>query len=125
MVRFTVVGAATIALDWLAYFFLLHSELFAIEIAKGVSFLAGSVFAFLANRTWVFRSNLSRYASLWRFALLYSLSMLTNIYLNKLLLTWLELLQARFVIAFLVATFFSAGINFFGMKFFVFPLQRG
>ena len=117
---FLVVGSLSVLTDYLIYRSLLWQNLLTVEEAKGVGFIAGTVFAYFANRFWTFGNKLVKKGSAWRFALLYSVTLSINIGLNTLALKTFVSLTAAVQMAFLIATAVSATMNFIGMKIFVF-----
>jgi putative flippase GtrA len=117
---FLVVGSLSVLTDYLIYHSLLWQNLLTIEKAKGLGFIAGTIFAYFANRFWTFGGRLFHKGSAWRFALLYAITLSVNIGLNALALkTFIDLTDAV-QLAFLIATAVSATMNFIGMKKFVF-----
>lgn len=117
---FLVVGSLTVLIDFLSYQSLVWSQLFGIDVAKGVGFITGTVFAFFANRFWTFGNKRCAAGSAWRFILLYSVTLSTNVVLNSLVLSALITLPGSVQFAFFIATAVSATMNFVGMKSFVF-----
>ena len=120
IIIFSIVGSATVFVDFISYNFLVIFNIFTIDIAKGISFMLGLSFAYFANKYWTFSSNFQRKNPIFRFILLYMFSLLINIFVNSTVLKNTTNFIYSFEIAFLIATFFSASINFIGMKFFVF-----
>ena len=51
---FLIVGSLTVLVDFAVYRGLLWLDITSIDLAKGVSFLAGTIFAYFANRFWTF-----------------------------------------------------------------------
>jgi putative flippase GtrA len=117
---FLVVGSLSVLTDYLIYRSLLWQNLLTVEEAKGVGFIAGTVFAYFANRFWTFGDKLVEKGSAWRFALLYSVTLSVNIGVNALALNTFIALTGGVQLAFLIATAVSATMNFIGMKIFVF-----
>lgn len=120
VIVFLIVGSLTVLLDFLTYRALVWYELFDIDIAKGIGFLTGTVFAYFANRLWTFKHNSVATGAVWRFILVYLISLSVNINLNAITLAWLADTSMSIQLAFLVATGASTIINFLGMKLFVF-----
>lgn len=120
IVVFLVVGALTVLIDFLTYRMLLWLGMFGIDISKGISFLAGTLFAYFANRLWTFGYKGRSARSAMRFVLLYSLTLSANVAINALILKVLGGIPVVFYLAFLIATGVSATLNFVGMKLFVF-----
>ena len=127
---FLVVGLLTVGIDFAIYWGLIYLRPFLLEdinVAKGISFIGGTIFAYFANRYWTFKQQKTSSGSIPRFALVYVLGLIANIVINYLSLFWfggpLIVLDFTLLIAFILATGVSATINFFGMKFFVFTTR--
>jgi putative flippase GtrA len=121
---FLIVGSLTVLVDYLSYRGLVWSGLLSIYIAKAMGFLIGTVFAYFANRAWTFGHKTHASGSAWRFTLLYSTTLCANVLVNSLALSLLAEISASIQIAFLLATGFSAFLNFLGMKLFVFKASH-
>ena len=117
---FLVVGSLTVAVDFVTYRVLAWSGLLGTDSAKAVGFLAGTLFAYFANRFWTFGAQRPVAGSQWRFVLLYTATLGANVLVNAAALRLLGPAPARVALAFLVATGVSATLNFIGMKWFVF-----
>ena len=120
LVIFLIVGGLTVAVDYLTYWSIVWMGLFELNLAKGTGFVTGTVFAYFANRLWTFGARTHTAGSAWRFAVLYTLTLLANIYANALMLDVLVDLPYTVQTAFVIATGLSATLNFMGMKHFVF-----
>ena len=120
LVLFAFVGSTSVALDFLSYLFFIYFKLVEISVAKAIGFLVGTLFAYYANRFWTFGHNALVTGSSWRFAILYSISLGANVFINKSMLELTASIEATFQLAFIIATGISASINFIGMKYFVF-----
>lgn len=117
---FLIVGSLATLIDFLFYRGLVGFNVTSIDLAKGISFLIGTLFAYIANRFLTFKSQSNIGGSLWRFILLYSLTLMLNVAINALMLKWLAHFNLVVLFAFVLATSFSAFCNFIGMKYFVF-----
>lgn len=117
---FIIVGSMTVLVDFSVYRGLLWSGLTPIELAKGVGFVAGTLFAYFVNKFWTFAHKDHASGSVFRFAVLYSLTLAANIYINQLGIKLMQGKSLALVMAFLIATTISAALNFLGMKWFVF-----
>ena len=124
---FLIVGLLTVAIDFLLYRGILYIKPFGFEninIAKGFSFIGGTIFAYFANCFWTFNQQSARAGSVVRFIGVYILGLLANIVVNHLCITWfkafLNIAELSIILAFVLATGVSAALNFIGMKFFVF-----
>lgn len=120
---FLMVGASTVLIDLCSYRALIWSGLAGVDLAKGIGFLAGMLFAYFANRAWTFGHKKPAAGSPQRFVLLYALTLGANVLINALALAWLGPAALAVERAFLLATGVSAVLNFLGMKYFVFKLQ--
>ncbi len=116
---FLVVGSTTVLVDFCAYQLLLRLDL-PVDWAKGIGFVVGMAFAYVANRAWTFGHVRPARASLLRFVVLYLATLVLNVAANHVVLALLAGWTGAVPLAFLVATGASAASNFVGMKFFVF-----
>lgn len=123
---FLIVGSLTVFFDFLAYRSLLWLGWFSVDVAKAIGFIVGTIFAYFANRKWTFTTitKSQNLKSIWRFLLLYGLSLLMNVLVNAGVLVLLKDCFFALQIAFLSATCISAIFNFIGMKWFVFKEVR-
>jgi putative flippase GtrA len=117
---FLIVGTLTVLVDYGVYRGVVWFDLIDVHTAKGIGFLSGTLFAYFANRFWTFGHKQHSPGSVWRFCLLYSLTLGANVLVNGLILRELSEIPAIVQVAFIVATGVSATLNFLGMKFFVF-----
>ncbi len=128
LARFLVVGASTVLVDFASYRGLLALAMTGTAVSKAAGFVAGTTFAYFANRFWTFGHAAHRAGSAWRFAAVYTSTLGANVLVNSLALRLLADAVGAVQIAFLVATGVSATLNFAGMKFFVFahtpPAER-
>tara|TARA_B100000795_G_C22774604_1_gene429431 strand:+ start:164 stop:574 length:411 start_codon:yes stop_codon:yes gene_type:complete len=123
--KFLVVGSLTVGFDFLVYLGLMSAAITTTDIAKLLGFLSGTIFAYVANRLWTFKSpnEVAIASSLWRFSLLYSFTLLVNVAVNSFFLGFLNGKIYQIQHAFLIATCLSALLNFLGMKYFVFKSE--
>ncbi|GAA4249242.1 GtrA family protein [Azospirillum formosense] len=120
--RFLVVGTTTVAIDMAAYSLLLWLGM-AVTPAKTAGFVAGTIFAYFANRMWTFGAE-GGIQTVARFLGVYLAALVINIAVNAgvLLLTGMHAWTMAF--AFLAATGVSAVFNFVGMRHFAFSGAR-
>ena len=123
---FLFVGILAVIIDFLIYQLFGSFMLLNTDLAKGIGFCSGTVFAYFANRYWTFNHSDPLDGSVWRFILLYGTTLVTNVIVNSLALqflisqkTWVNH-EISIKFAFVIATGVSAIINFFGLKLFVF-----
>jgi len=117
---FLIVGLLTVLIDFWVYRGLVGVGVIGVDIAKGIGFLTGTLFAYFANRFWTFGHKSHAPGSVWRFVLLYLSTLMANVVINALALKVMADIMAAVPMAFLLATGVSASLNFLGMKFFVF-----
>tara|TARA_B100000965_G_scaffold402033_1_gene427131 strand:+ start:1561 stop:1956 length:396 start_codon:yes stop_codon:yes gene_type:complete len=113
--RFSVAGLSAVTVDLLSYYILINY--LSYDISKTLSFVIGAVVAYVINKFWTFEKNNLSFKELVKFALLYTFSLIVNVYMNKL---FLNITNNTIIIAFFVATGSSALINFIGQKWWVF-----
>ena len=88
---FLIVGTLTVMIDFLTYRGLVWAQLLGVDSAKGLGFLTGTVFAYFANRFWTFGHKTHAVGSAWRFIILYSLTLATNVLVNAFLISYLPI----------------------------------
>jgi putative flippase GtrA len=128
---FLIVGLLTVGIDFLIYHGFIYLQPFgldSINIAKGFSFISGTIFAYFANRFWTFNQQTTGFGSIFRFVVVYILGLIANIAINYLCIAWFGspalALEYTLLIAFILATGVSASLNFIGMKFSVFTDRK-
>jgi putative flippase GtrA len=118
---FLIVGMAAVLIDYWVYELLVWTHWLTVEFAKGLGFITGTIFAYLANRLLTFgKIKYASRKSLWRFVILYSFTLWANVEVNSLALNSVPVQSWANQIAFISATAVSAALNFVGMKFYVF-----
>lgn len=117
---FLIVGLLTVLIDFISYRGLIWLHWLNVDLAKGAGFIIGTCFAYFANRLWTFGHKNHAPGSMWRFVLLYAMTLSVNVCVNFLALYIFNQFSQVVLIAFLLATGISAMLNFFGMKWFVF-----
>ena len=115
LLRFLITGILAVGTDFSSYYLLM--DLMPIDMAKGTSFILGSIVAFILNKMWTFESNAQTAPALLQFSLLYTTTFFANVLVNHLTLAWIVNIH---LIGFLFATATSTVLNFIGMKFWVF-----
>lgn len=116
---FLIVGSLTVGVDFLSYHLLLWLGV-AYAFAKACGFIAGTIFAYFANKHWTFGHVEHAPNSVPRFVALYVTTLGANVLVNQAVLGMAGHAALGVNLAFLVATGVSAVLNFLGMKFFVF-----
>ena len=112
--KFLYAGLAAVGTDLLAYYLLLN--LLSYEVSKGISFIIGSVVAFIINKYWTFKKPEKSYKEIIQFGVLYGTTLGLNVMTNKIVLDYTDIV----LISFIVATGISTILNFVGQKWWVF-----
>jgi len=112
--KFIVSGLVAVAVDFGSYFFL--NNYISHNVSKGISFLTGSIVAYLLNKFWTFDTKEFSGLQLFRFFFLYLITLVINIMVNKGVLNFYN----SVLLGFLCATGASTILNFLGQKFWVF-----
>jgi putative flippase GtrA len=123
---FGVSGILATGSDYLLYSVLIRYYLGHYIIAKSCSFLLGTFVAFIFNKYVTFGVKQKSFQETVRFGILYTVSLVGNVAINKMslmLLSSLDNLQYSIWLAFLMATAFSMVLNFLGQKFWVFKYK--
>lgn len=113
--RFIVAGLFAVGTDLISYYLLLNILMH--NYAKGISFLFGTIVAYLINKFWTFQKNKKSFKELIQFGLLYFFTLIINVIVNNITL---ELSGNIVLLAFIVATATSTILNFVGQKWWVF-----
>ncbi|MCP1446897.1 putative flippase GtrA [Pseudomonas sp. GGS8] len=121
---FLVVGSLTVLIDFLTYRGLVWTGWMSVDQAKAAGFLTGTLFAYFANKVWTFGHKEHAPGSVWRFVLLYAITLSANVLVNAGCLALLSTMSIAVPVAFLIATGVSAVLNFLGMKLFVFKTSN-
>ena len=114
--KFILIGICSVLIDFIFYFLFIYFHIFDPNISKKISFILGAIFAFYANRDYVFRVIKKNYFQYFGFATLYFISFMANSYVHDVVLIKSKVLM----IAFLIATIVSTIINYIGQKFLIF-----
>ena len=112
--RFLVAGISAVGTDLVTYYILLNY--FNTDFSKGISFLLGTIVAFIINKYWTFEKKEKRYKEIMQFSILYTATLGANIVTNKFILD----IYNMTLLAFLIATGVSTVMNFIGQKWWVF-----
>jgi putative flippase GtrA len=109
-VRFFVFGVLSAGVDFGVYSLLLHFGLWA-DVAKAISFICGTVTAYLLNRRWTFDSKGGAAPAI-RFAILYSTTFFVNVGVNAAGLAVFSADSWRVPVAWVIAQAVATVINF-------------
>jgi len=112
--RFLVAGFSAVGTDLITYYILLN--FLHHDIAKAVSFLLGTIVAFVVNKYWTFEKHEKSYKEIFQFGVLYATTLGANVLINRFVLDTSEMV----FLAFLIATGVSTVLNFTGQKWWVF-----
>tara|TARA_B110000503_G_scaffold620_1_gene866 strand:+ start:2084 stop:2452 length:369 start_codon:yes stop_codon:yes gene_type:complete len=111
---FLIAGLSAVGTDFVTYYVMLN--FLHHDLAKTLSFILGTLVAFVINKYWTFESYEKNYKQIFQFIILYSTTLFVNVVVNRLVLDFTELV----FLAFLIATGASAILNFVGQKWWVF-----
>lgn len=118
--KFLIIGFLTVLLDFSIYQIILFLDLVSMSYAKGISFVAGTLFSYVFNKTWTFLHVSNYLRTSIKFIILYMTTLFLNVYINSIFLNILDTYEYAIYISFIVATACSALCNFLGMKLIVF-----
>jgi putative flippase GtrA len=113
--RFLVTGSLAVLTDTIVYYLLIF--IVSTIVAKGISFVSGTILAYVLNKRWTFNHNQRGVGSAIKFSVLYLSTLGANICVNELVLSQLN---ETYILAFLAATGTSTVLNFIGQKWWVF-----
>jgi len=138
--KFFIIGVSAVLVDFVIYY--LFSDLMGVntDVSKGLGFMVGTVYTYFLNKRWTWRyTEKSNKGMLLKFGVIYAISFIFNVAINKYGLELIDdftinfrlifsdqntmdliVLKGDKFLAFFFATLVSAVINFIGQKFFVF-----
>lgn len=138
--KFFIIGVSAVLVDFIIYYMM--SDLMGIntDISKAFGFMIGTVYTYFLNKRWTWKyTERSNKGMVLKFGVVYAVSFVFNILINKYGLEWIPdfiiKLELNFAdgnnmpifaikgdkfLAFFFATVVSAVINFIGQKFLVF-----
>lgn len=141
LIKFFMIGVFASLVDLLFYFIMLHFiPQFEVnlnfvgtvfhpdnkDLSKTISFILGSLVTYNLNKFWTWKQKDRSHKRFVKFYTLYGISLLLNVFANKLALYMLnenimfEWVPKKFLVAFVFATGTSAVFNFAGQKLWVF-----
>lgn len=109
-VRFVVFGVLSAGVDFGIYTLLLHFGLYA-DVSKAISFVCGTITAYLLNRRWTFDSKGGAAPAI-RFAILYTTTFFVNVGVNAAGLAIFSADSWRVPVAWVIAQAVATVINF-------------
>ena len=118
--RFIIIGICSVFIDLVFYYLFIYFKVFDPIIAKRISFIIGAIFAFYANRNYVFKVKERKFLQYILFSLLY----FTSFILNSITHDYIFFMSKLTLISFICATFVSTCINFIGQKFIIFKKNK-
>lgn len=121
-VRFVLFGVLAAGVDFGVYTVLMHLGLWA-DVAKAISFVCGTVTAYVLNRRWTFGA-VGGTAPALRFAALYSVTFFVNVGVNALCLQLLTGARWQVPLSWVIAQGTATVINFVMLRAVVFREPR-
>ena len=116
---FIIIGITAVLIDISTYMLLLSLTKY-INFSKSVSFIMGASFSYFGNKNYTFNAKVNKVTPIY-FALVYSSSLILNIYINKFCLNiFSQKTLTSIFISFFISTLICAIFNFVMMKIFVF-----
>ena len=80
MIRFCIAGSIVTATDFSIYYILFH--FFPFNVSKGISFTCAGIVGYLLYKYWIFKNNRASFTEVLRYALINSLALGINVFIN-------------------------------------------
>ena len=113
--RFLITGVSAVCVDTLIYLILV--TFYTTSLAKGISFISGTIVAYFLNKFWTFEKKSYSTKEIFKFLGLYTFTLGVNVCVNELILIHVV---SSIIGAFIIATGGSTILNFIGQKWWVF-----
>ncbi|MDR1657151.1 MAG: GtrA family protein [Deltaproteobacteria bacterium] len=119
-IKFIIVGCISTSCDFIVYRSLLYFFSF-INVSKIIGLSIGITVSYILNNFWAFQVRKVSKHSIFSFLILYIFSNGLNVLVNRVVLYFTGLDKNIYIIlAFCLAAFVAATINYFGLKYFIF-----
>ncbi len=120
IIRYVLVGGGAVFIDFITYMIMVETLGMNQSLSKGISYILGALFAFMANKLWTFDTTRKTHEAFMRFGLLYASTFAANVFIHAIFLG----LGFLPIVGFGFATITSVVLNYVGQKFWVFKGEK-
>ena len=120
LIFFIISGLITTLIDLIVYIFFLMILPGEYTIAKGLSFVSGTISSYFFNKSITFGHKKINNHGFYRYVSVYLIALIINVSVNSSFIYILREFSYRVEMSYIVAVALSASFNFLALKFFVF-----
>ena len=114
LIKFLFIGLTATILDFLIYYLL--TQVVSISLGKLLSMICACTYSYFMNKNWTFNYKKDVLYSVFKYIISQVINIFSNVWINYIVYSY----ENNKIVSFLIATIFSAAINYILQKRYVF-----